>query len=908
MLGFDLLFRFRFSKFARSDEELGDKRPLTGWSDSGSTTMPGFAWNEWTNQQVHRIHDLMDINTLRLAKEGIDQTNKTMVWNLSQNVDRDTMGKLGLCQCLTPTGDFYVTNRGGPLTGEELLLLQGIPADDLLLTKEAEDQLKDLAGNAMSTTVVGACILSALVLAYQALPSRTERVDLVGSAIVPSLVPRPLAPATGDVCITQDMGKYENKILRLGPLVKSVSLDFFDDAHSSASKCVSEGFDKVLSTGSILICQECDHTSSEDLATPPRKYEEHAFVKMEATSRVLPDVFRRRLLDLLPMCFELEGLDLECICMPPGLKPDLWKGWKTAVQRCNGSFRFAHEKRSRIWTCLFETADGTSRLELRISRTGAVWLLFAKAPAQKGSLRETLESPVARMCIKTVQDPSAPLSLLDGKWEICLPVVAAVDLLITGVGNRVPSWRSNLGLKGDFQNESRYEKLKISVKSTGHEELSDLISGEYRILPRCGGACGSLHKRVRPLSPTGDADDMFFFLESGRRTLASEDFFVFSTNASRTEYGEYREVALRVNPGYRPWVQGQPQSQQEDCLVKAYVPGQWTSMGTIQFGTAPPSEPRFQSPSNGTVPSVSMSNKGWRSCPEILGCDLPIPEDEKLHQQCSRGTVMEVNLRKSKRLFQQIAFVTSRLSIPEVFSKGWLPLVSSKSQRIDGETCDTCAPSLPTLRWAIVSKGGRQTYVPVEDGRAASVYEQALKSRPHPWKVQLRASQHGKGTSSLQLQVGCNAVSLVNRALGLFPKTLARERCLKESIAFEWRIVAHTEKQSGFFPKLTFTSNKKSPAAMQPPNFSKYQLRPEQLRSLSWMVSQEASNEPFLEEEVCENILPTLNWRAEGRVKRPVLVRGGIIADEVLKSGSLSLQLPCVCVCETLTLLLFSFQ
>jgi site-specific DNA-cytosine methylase len=76
---------------ARSLEELGDKRPFTEWSDSGSTTLPSFCWNEWCNVQVHRIHDLMDINTLRLAKVGIDGTYKTMVWNLSQNVDRDTM-------------------------------------------------------------------------------------------------------------------------------------------------------------------------------------------------------------------------------------------------------------------------------------------------------------------------------------------------------------------------------------------------------------------------------------------------------------------------------------------------------------------------------------------------------------------------------------------------------------------------------------------------------------------------------------------------------------------------------------------------------------------------------------------------------------------------------------------------
>jgi site-specific DNA-cytosine methylase len=60
--------------FARSSENLGDKRPLTGWSDSGNVTLPSYAWNEWANAQVHRIHDLMDINMLRLAKGGVDGT------------------------------------------------------------------------------------------------------------------------------------------------------------------------------------------------------------------------------------------------------------------------------------------------------------------------------------------------------------------------------------------------------------------------------------------------------------------------------------------------------------------------------------------------------------------------------------------------------------------------------------------------------------------------------------------------------------------------------------------------------------------------------------------------------------------------------------------------------------------
>jgi len=43
------------------------------------------------------------------------------------------------------------------------LVHQGLPIHELLLTRETEDQLADLAGNAMSTTVVGASIFAALV-------------------------------------------------------------------------------------------------------------------------------------------------------------------------------------------------------------------------------------------------------------------------------------------------------------------------------------------------------------------------------------------------------------------------------------------------------------------------------------------------------------------------------------------------------------------------------------------------------------------------------------------------------------------------------------------------------------------------------------------------------------------------
>ena len=60
------------------------------------------------------------------------------------------------------------------------------------------------------------------------------------------------------------------------------------------------------------------------------------------------------------------------------------------------------------------------------------------------------------------------------------------------------------------------------------------------------------------------------------------------------------------------------------------------------------------------------------------------------------------------------------------------------------------------------------------------------------------------------------------------------------------------------------------------------------------MLRQENAAEPFFEEEVTEAVLPSLEWRAEGRVRRPVLARGGIVADEVSSIIVLLIFLRCV--------------
>ena len=99
--------------------------------------------------------------------------------NVSQNVDRGfASARYAICPCLTPAGLPYVSNRGGPLLGLEALSMQGLPIDELLLTRETEDNLRDLAGNAMSSTVVGASVIAALIAGAKHLePGNGETIE-----------------------------------------------------------------------------------------------------------------------------------------------------------------------------------------------------------------------------------------------------------------------------------------------------------------------------------------------------------------------------------------------------------------------------------------------------------------------------------------------------------------------------------------------------------------------------------------------------------------------------------------------------------------------------------------------------------------------------------------------------------
>lgn len=134
--------------------------------------------------------------------------------------------------------------------------------------------------------------------------------------------------------------------------------------------------------------------------------------------------------------------------------------------------------------------------------------------------------------------------------------------------------------------------------------------------------------------------------------------------------------------------------------------------------------------------------------------------------------------------------------------------------------------------------------------------------------------------TDFQFKVGLNAVSLAHRALSQLPE----HRMLSPSEPkVEWRLISSANTTLGRNVGHVFElqSNRYNPEAKNPKRFKNYKLRPEQLRSLHWMIEQEAKPKPWVEEEVAEAPVPQLGWTAEAKVTREVLVRGGVVADAV---------------------------
>lgn len=157
-----------------------------------------------------------------------------------------------------------------------------------------------------------------------------------------------------------------------------------------------------------------------------------------------------------------------------------------------------------------------------------------------------------------------------------------------------------------------------------------------------------------------------------------------------------------------------------------------------------------------------------------------------------------------------------------------------------------------------------------------------MKARPLPIIVQLRQVDD----TSSEFRIGLNIATLAHKAVARLPQSFS-SYAVGPAIT-SWRLVEASTMDLGFSRQSQFkfklTDNRPEQPAKQPPGF-KATLRPEQLRSLTWMISQETNAAPWYEEEVEEASLRELGWHAEAKATREVAVKGGVLADEGAFAG-----------------------
>lgn len=506
----------------RADERLGILRPVTKWSENGTIMPPSFANRAWYNSQSSRVYDAIDVAYLQAASKGYDSLYKMAVLDVSQNVDRFKPA-LGLLPCITPGGCGFVTNRQVALSGKQLLLLQGMPMDKLLFGAETQKECQDLAGNAMTTTVIGASIISALICGTRAFWSSATK-----GLSYKTTIPRALC-STEFVRVSPMRAAYLQQVT-----AAQLNLDDLKaDAKASARLCNCEG-EKNLARSSIQVCFDCGHTACERCAGNPR----HSYYASVTKDQRLqtPNDFVRKWRALLPERLRFSSiLDVQKLAgarqhLDQDINAYLARVGK--LQNATPSYCLRDMLRQDYgWLVIYGSTQ--SRLELRISQT-LDWLLFVDCDSGlpgNDSSRELFQLPVARARVVR--------SLIDLEWEFRIPIKAKQKLRISSSDSRISSWRSRLGLL-DYRDETIPTVLEITS-----EEEWNVVIGNYKLLPDCGTASSSLYKRLE--NPA-----MYLFLEPNPLSGPDNDGFVFSEDCSRKHYGESRISVASIEPAWRP--------------------------------------------------------------------------------------------------------------------------------------------------------------------------------------------------------------------------------------------------------------------------------------------------------------------------------------------------------------------
>lgn len=475
-------------KIYREKIGLADRsRWLTGWNTRGRKELAPSLWPElfdcWNMRRLDMIDcfagaaskcfthldnsieffdahiwnkfHLLDSISVRDAISR-DPLHHSFSWDLSQNVTRTTFrtATVGVSGCVTPGGELLLPHKGRTVMGYEKLLLQGIPFSRLLLGPETEVQLSDLAGNAMSVSVVSATMLAAIC----APQLRKEKKTSWNVLISEYALSQQHDAAKG--AVLSERGDFHNSphsdSKTFEEVFSNIVHEYARDAFYSSVMCTSETSGTMSKDSRILMCSVCGMSISDEYSG---RYQtsSHDLKKVEFhPGNVRPDSheFERKLRCAVPSILRF-GEDCEDM-IENGAGLESYSFQLQQVDRKKGFWLLTYG----AWE---DHGSGrqVAEIRVRIGKTdaldqtyGLVAYIRCFAPAIRNikPLRGKLKDS-ARLIMKVGEQ--------NFSWKVPDRKPASRTLKLVG-SDPVPSQRARIGLNDDAANSLKEHKIMKS--------------------------------------------------------------------------------------------------------------------------------------------------------------------------------------------------------------------------------------------------------------------------------------------------------------------------------------------------------------------------------------------------------------------------------------------------------------
>ncbi|KAI0202048.1 hypothetical protein F4808DRAFT_93311 [Astrocystis sublimbata] len=868
----------------RRDFKLGKDRPLTAWGQGGTEVPYDRIDRLFLKGQNDRALDCMDIYYLRClhatpqstarSVKGKSTTNvtpsgpvhydirfKSQIFDISQNIDRGQITHpFGVTGCLTPRGLNFITDQGRLVSGFEALNLQGLPLRDLDLSRESQEELRDLAGNAMTTTVVGAALFSLMLSVHEQFGSEASPITSITTVehTVESYEP-PYRPSFKEISSSRAW---------------STAPEPFDDvqkvieiAKRCRHYCYCNGSAKY-STEELLRCMVCGAVRCKSCAGNPK----HSFIGHESVhDPIMNDAAPQELMAHFPTA--LKSLVSEGINRIP-FHPEaqaLDVGDLILSSLTTATFYYTNVHLSDNVTVCYSAKvdDCIFRLQAVVSDAWVTWYLYLDPWSTYGeTLKKSLElsaqhllRPFAR--VRMSPRTSGYLPKKDG-WEFWVFKKYPVNMTIS---------KSSSGL----------EIISVCLTDLPNETHTPIrsIRGTYDHRPDCDAAENSLHvNEVNSEQPVNNMrPKRYLFKDPTRIGPTQEDCYIISDECRYLEMREIRDFCVKFPPTWTP--------QTTDTTVEAFIEGYWEM--------APKSSTQVQSCDQDRCIEYMMQT-GWRSIPS--GQDLQTNGDGQMIRTLASVSVESnmipgtyMTLLKYEQAGPKDWAVVSRSDYTALFDllapvNVNLGGIETQIHNVPIPDCSNlCYPNLPAVHWMEKNTDPRKSIrEPFRLSYDMREYEKDIRKCGEPLQVVVKIEdcENMKGWKRVTANYEVNMKLLAYAASSHFPKP--RDGTVELSV--------HIEKGSLNIPNLRFKSFKES---LQRLSGQSFEAQPEPFRhflngadlthrqriSLDWMLHREHHPPSFSEREIEECRSDHLNLRVLAVAKRNVVCPGGILADDV---------------------------